>query len=140
MLPTKFSLYYRIWHWITHKGLYTIKHQQNWFPSHAQQSGCCNWLERAVSLPSGECPFLNIWKYTISLEAVEKFSTQLKNYDWFFFQWLNWQTKCQVCWSAWWVCIYPTLLTRGGYNTGSIFMWSKAGLNSVFILIDWLPY
>ena len=38
------------------------------------------------------------------------------------------------------VCIYPTSLLWPGIDTRSIFKPSTAGLNSVFLIIDWLPY
>ena len=36
------------------------------------------------------------------------------------------------------ICIYPTPLPQAGYDTRSIFKQCKAGLNSVFLFLDWL--
>ena len=37
------------------------------------------------------------------------------------------------------VCIYQGPLSQVGYNQNSDFKWRTAGLNSVFLLQDWLP-
>ena len=36
-------------------------------------------------------------------------------------------------------CIYPTPPLQAGCDIKSIFKWSKVGLNSYFLLLDWLP-
>ena len=38
------------------------------------------------------------------------------------------------------VYIYPTPPSQTGHGTRSTFIWSKTDLNSIFLLLDWLPY
>ena len=46
----------------------------------------------------------------------------------------NW-SEYHICY----ICIYPTPPPPAGCDTRSIFMWSTAGLNSVFLLLESLP-